>query len=800
GGAFCSSMRPMCSSLVRKAIALLLAQAFFLPIAFGQQQTPEASRPRRTQPVWTPPSATTPIIPTPTLATTTGPEPKIRVALNTDARSAVISTTGHLMNASGNGTSLVVLDTSRVRVDPRLLSPLPAATADGGFRVLVGGAASREEAEENEKDIQKITGEDAHAAYDTETKTWGMFVGGKLSREEAEEFRARLETAGIDATIEGKGEGKETGAQTQPIASNSPVRLTSRAGLPSREVVASSGAGKMFSSSAPVSFATDDEQNAPVRYNERPYRGRIEVFTNLRGTLTVVNELGLEDYVRGVVANELSPGGYPAIEAQKAQAIAARTYALKNRGQFMSQGFDILPTTRSQVYRGLTSENPLSTRAVDETRGIIATYNGEPINALYTSTCGGRTEDAEKIFNEAIPYLRAHECAGGSFDRFVIKTSREPADLQDDSNVVLARDVSLLLTQNFGALRERVSDAWLSADATAAEVRNWLANAARVARQVAPATGEDVNRPPAFATALAMAVFGESRAGTLLNDADADYLLAVKDVQEVPAANRADLAMLLRDGHLSVYPDATLRPRTPLSRARVLHTISRILEARNLLQLQKANARPASEGQLILRSSKGKDQPIRVNPDAFLFRYLGERAFAVSSVALVGGEPVTYHLAPNGQIDFLEVRPATNGAAADRFSPFANWTKGLSVAQVQARLARAARGIGSITDLRVASRGASHRVTDLEIVGTNGTAHVRGGRIRSALGLREQLFVIDREFDDNGRVNEFVFIGRGWGHGVGMCQVGAYGLARQGWSAEQIIKTYYTGVELTRLY
>jgi len=791
----------MRAMLMRKAIALLLAQAFFLPIAFGQQQTPEASRPRRTQPAWTPPSAATPIIAEiPPLRIGTGPEPKIRVALNTDARSAVISTTGHLVNASGSGTSLVALDTARVRIDPRLLSPLPAATADGGFRVLVGGAASREEAEENEKDIQKITGEDAHAVYDTETKTWGMFVGGKLSREEAEEFRARLETAGIDATIEGKGEGKETVAQNQSTTSSSPVRLTSRSALPSREVVASSGAGKMFSSSAPVSFASDDEQNAPVRYNERPYRGRIEVFTNLRGTLTVVNELGLEDYVRGVVANELSPGGYPAIEAQKAQAIAARTYALKNRGQFMSQGFDILPTTRSQVYRGLTSENPLSTRAVDETRGIIATYNGEPINALYTSTCGGRTEDAEKIFNEAIPYLRAHECAGESFDRFVIKTSREPADLQDDSNVVLARDVSLLLTQNFGTLRERVSDAWLSADATASEVRNWLANVARVARQMAPAMGDDVNRPPAFATALAMAVFGESRAGTLLNDADADYLLAVKDAQEVPAANRADLAMLLRDGHLSVYPDATLRPRTPLSRARVLHAISRILDARNLLQLQKANARPASDGQLILRSSKGKDQPIRVNPDAFLFRYLGERPYAVSSVALVGGEPVTYHLAPNGQIDFLEVRPATNGAAADRFSPFANWTKGLSVAQVQARLARAARGIGSITDLRVASRGASHRVTDLEIVGTSGTAHVRGGRIRSALGLREQLFVIDREFDDSGRVNEFVFIGRGWGHGVGMCQVGAYGLARQGWSAEQILKTYYSGIELTRMY
>jgi len=706
------------------------------------------------------------------------------------------------MNASGGGKTLVALDTSRVRVDPRLLSPVPAANEDGGFRVTVGGAASRQEAEENEKEIQKITDEDAHAAFDTETKTWGMFVGGKLSREEAEELRERLEAAGFDATIEGKQ--PATVAQREVSSqSDGPVRLTAaRPALPSREVVASSASGQTFRSSAPVSFATDDENNAPVRFNERPYRGRIEVFTNLRGSLTVVNELGLEDYVRGVVANELSPGGYPAIEAQKAQAIAARTYALKNRGQFMSLGFDVLPTTRSQVYRGLTSENPLSTRAVDETRGIIATYQGEPINALYTSTCGGRTEDSEKIFNDAIPYLRARECAAESatFDRFVIKTSREPAELRDDSNVVLARDVSLLLTLSFGTLHERVSDAWLSGDATVSEVRNWIANVARVAKQVSPVLGDDVNRPPAFATALSAAVFGESRAGTLLNNADADYLLAVKDAADVPTQNRADLAMLLRDGHFMVYPDATLRPRLPLSRARVLHAIASLLETRNLLQLQKANARPTSEGQLILRSSKGKDQPIRVNPDAFLFRYLGERPYPVSSVALVGGEAVVYHLAANGQIDFLEVKPAVNGAAADRFSPFANWTHGLSLGQVQARLARRARGVGQIVDLRVASRGASHRVTDLEIVGTSGTAHVRGGRIRSALGLREQLFVIDREYDDAGRVTEFVFVGRGWGHGVGMCQVGAYGLAKQGFSAEQILKTYYSGIELTRMY
>src|SRR6185369_3003466 len=218
----------MSSSLVRKAITLLLAHSLLLPIAYGQQQTPEVTRPRRTQPVWTPPSATNPVINTSTLTTLTGPEPTIRVALTTDARSATISTTGHLMNASGGGTSLVALDTSRVRVDPRLLSPLPASSEEGGFRVTVGGAASREEAEANEKDIQKITERDAHAVFDTETKTWGMYVGGKLSREEAEELQARLEIAGLDATIDGPEQTvAQTVAQKQTASSNnSPVRLT----------------------------------------------------------------------------------------------------------------------------------------------------------------------------------------------------------------------------------------------------------------------------------------------------------------------------------------------------------------------------------------------------------------------------------------------------------------------------------------------------------------------------------------------------------------------------------------------
>jgi stage II sporulation protein D len=299
---------------------------------------------------------------------------------------------------------------------------------------------------------------------------------------------------------------------------------------------------------------------------------------------------------------------------------------------------------------------------------------------------------------------------------------------------------------------------------------------------------------------LSAAAFGESRGSTLLNDADVEYYLAVRDAGDIPPVNRADVAMLIRDGYLSVLPDATLRPREPLSRGRALHSIARLLEGRNLLQLQKGTARPTADDALILRTAKGKDLPIKISTDSFLFRQIGEIVYPVRSVTLVGGEPVIFHVNAVGEVDYLEVRPAPNGAAADRFSPFANWTTELSLGQAQSRLGRFAGGIGSLTDLRVVTRGRSKRAIDLEVVGTGGTRHVLGGRIRSALGLREQLFVIEKKYDETGRITGFAFLGRGWGHGVGMCQVGAYGLAKQGFTYDRILKAYYTGIELTKLY
>jgi stage II sporulation protein D len=116
------------------------------------------------------------------------------------------------------------------------------------------------------------------------------------------------------------------------------------------------------------------------------------------------------------------------------------------------------------------------------------------------------------------------------------------------------------------------------------------------------------------------------------------------------------------------------------------------------------------------------------------------------------------------------------------------------------RLVGQAYAIGSLVDIEVKSRGHSGRVTELVLKGTAASATVHGFQIRAALGLRDTLFVIDRAYDEAGRVDQFTFSGRGWGHGVGLCQVGAYGMAVAGVKYQDILKKYYSGVKIDKIY
>ncbi|HEX6369537.1 MAG TPA: SpoIID/LytB domain-containing protein [Longimicrobium sp.] len=137
------------------------------------------------------------------------------------------------------------------------------------------------------------------------------------------------------------------------------------------------------------------------------YRGIAEVMRNASGTLAGINDVPMEEYLYGVVPRELGPVQYPEAEAQKAQAVAARTYAHGNLGKHWNNGYDLLATVQDQVYGGSAAEHSISTAAVNATAGTVATYNGNLINALFYATSGGKTSNVEDVFTGTDAYMRS---------------------------------------------------------------------------------------------------------------------------------------------------------------------------------------------------------------------------------------------------------------------------------------------------------------------------------------------------------------------------------------------------------
>ena len=150
----------------------------------------------------------------------------------------------------------------------------------------------------------------------------------------------------------------------------------------------------------PPLVAVPGKAATPLSLDGRPYRGRLEIGVD-GALLRVVNVVGLESYVQGVVAGEV-PYSWPA-EALKAQAVAARSYALSHL--LKGKPFDLYSDVRSQVYTGLAGEKPSTTEAVKATAGEVVLYDGKVASTLYFSSSGGKTANAADVFGVAIPYL-----------------------------------------------------------------------------------------------------------------------------------------------------------------------------------------------------------------------------------------------------------------------------------------------------------------------------------------------------------------------------------------------------------
>jgi stage II sporulation protein D len=642
------------------------------------------------------------------------------------------------------------------------------------YFVLLAHAKERDEADQLAAGFKGLGGGKVYVTEDYEADAAGIYevrLGDFLTRGDALAKVAELNAAGLkDLWIDREEVVEEPSRPIWILVANELISLKRDSEL-------------YFIPANPQSFLT---------LNGRSYRGFLILKGSERG-IVLVNRLNLEDYLKSVVPGELSPGQFGAVEALKAQAVAARTYALRNMGQYKSLGFDLVNTPRSQLYMGMGSENPLSTRAVDETRGEVVKYRGELINALYTSTCGGRTEGAENVFaGRPVPYLKSVECTYEKQPEWELEARTAVAPITvDGRNANL--DVALLVGLGLVPMGAEPLD--FRAEGSFDEAVEWIKDARQLLGIKEP--GFDPAPAPlnfvSLARLLVDAFDWKDKIDQLLLPGEVDFIL--KDVPQVQGKDRRPMAYCFQSG---LFP-ASVRtgdPQRSLSRAELAMALARVVKDYKDF-FQTGMFRAAGKGTIEV----GQDferKTLHLSNHVRLLRTIdGETTFA-TKLTLLGGENVRW-LEREGQVAYLEVFYPPNSNVLDRSSRFNRWQVRKTREELESRINQS-YPIGALVDLSIKARGDSGRATELVLTGADNTATVRGFQIRAALGLRDTLFVVDRAFDEDGRVDLFTFSGRGWGHGVGLCQVGAYGMAVAGAKYQDILKKYYSGVKIEKMY
>ena len=733
-----------------KLLLVLLLVLFLLPASgcgpkkpprTAPKAKPPASRPQQ-PPAPQPAPAPQPV--TPKEPVTLEPEVPasekepllVKVGLASDLDSVTFPCCEEALEVSLEDQALPV--STSLKVEPA------AATAQKGYyRLQVAALRDERQAQNLARRLERDSGQPGEAYFDAGIDLYRVRVGRYATREAAEADLRRLGAIGVTgAFVVNEGGGVTEPALRVILGQSSTV-------YPGR-----------WLSVSPVG-------NPSVRVRSKRYRGRVLVYLNDRGALNLINELPVEDYLRGVVPSEMGPELYNQLEALKAQAVAARTYTLRNLGEFSREGYDICATPRCQVYGGMVVEHPLSDRAVSETAGQVLLYKGELVDALYSSTCGGHTEDVHVIFPlKAEPYLKAVPCmevgvvriegalaSGVPFPAGLTRQLLPPAAGVSPVGMLGARLEHLALLAGLPAPRERL----VSLDRR--EVQRYVSSA--------------------FDLALDARLF--------LAPEDVEYLLndPPRDWSE---EDRRRAAYLIKSGLVTGPVDQ------PLSDDEVERMLLALAELLRVVRREDASFFSVAGGRLAVRSGK-EDKVYDLPGDVATFRPQGEDLFS-SALALVPGDRLTLFwqgeriVAATQEIDL-------DGVAFDRSSPYSSWTRFRTDAQIAGQVNTRFPGLG-FTSFDVLERGQSGRVGKIRIYGDGDQrVDVEGLAVRWTLDVPDTLFTAKRLAPKN-QAAGWLFTGKGFGHGVGMCQVGAYGMAQRGHTYREILTHYYTGVELGR--
>jgi stage II sporulation protein D len=515
-----------------------------------------------------------------------------------------------------------------------------------------------------------------------------------------------------------------------------------------------------------------------IAIDQKPYRTAARVTINARGLFNVINELNLEDYLRGVVPAEMGSRIFDELEALKAQAIAARTYAVRNMGQFRSEGYDICPGPACQAYKGFSGEEALADQAVRDSAGLVITYGGELIDSLYTATCGGETSDVGTMFpgrNE--PYLRRSRC---------VEMEMTSLDGRADSGILTEQQVNARVFAAVAGVPES-GTSWASRDVASAVAAAMRAIGARAAALPPPPSSRrgDVLRY------LAAIMNLDANARTLTLPEDRQYFFPQSGDPDAAAYQAA--AFLIKFQVLPTQEIDRIDLNSAMPREELYALLSSWLRKHEALD-EITGKISAVNGRTVTLKTEGKSTIFDLPVGIPIFRRLGERDQEYRTVPVMIGDR-GYLQRSAGRNVALIVHANYDGASFDRTSSFADWTRSYRADELVKSINNR-NPIRQLVDLKPLTIDASKRIAELQVTAEGGRTFVlRGLPVRWSLNVPDNLFVIEKTKDPDG-VDRYTFFGKGWGHGVGMCQVGAYGMAFRGWKADQILKRYYTGVEI----
>ena len=681
-------------------------------------------------------------------------QPPLRIGLDTQAVEWIVSLEGGGQVCDRAGKRLFSLapeEKLRIWWDSRGVSD-----ATNEYRIQVGRPLEAAEAQDLLKRLRSL-GEAPDQIKVPDAETWRVVTGHFPEVREAEPVLQKLQDLGFDelwVASEQRPGSPRKGRALYAITDRYERRPLPQAGVwlkPAGELTSLQGKGR--------------------------YRGKVEILPNAQGRLTVVNTLDLETYLRGVVPKEMGAWEFPALEALKAQAVAARTYAVANRGKRAADGFDMGDTVSDQVYGGRDGEQALTDRAIQETEGLFATYGGKPIQALFMANCGGHTTDVAHVFGGNAPYLRAAACY-----------PERPLTLPFAAGLPITSEIQqpwltweLLRLASAGLPPEWLAGERLARPATPAE----LSQPVRLLQQRLALDPSPVAGQGHLFLALARAFGFQRLVEGQERPQDAAYFLPASLPQD-----RLLAAFLTRRG---VVPAAAWAAEEPISLRQALQVLGRLWlelepftpnEGSLLLDGQVRRKRGGPEplplAATVLLAEEGPDGGLRLLPKTDI--QVGDRLKWISSEA--------------GPAQVLVRRLDPDGAAWDRYNPTAHWRVEYSESELLASVSRRIK-VPGIRELK-ADYNDEGRVLDLTLVDTRGASHrVRGMHIRGLLGLKDNVF---RWLTvGHGATRRWIFYGRGWGHGLGMCQTGAYGMALEGPPFQQILQHYYPGINLQRV-